>query len=248
MEECQKLTKDEIMRIYLKIKEYHHRYLKNFGVKMPKLSNSDQTLTKDALVLIYLTRGYPKTKMTSKTELTQFVRLFYPSVNDVQQARHLGAQKGWYILSGGRDNIVLNVKPGYYQLYSLEIPYPLFHGHRITNTSDWEDIKAQYGYRCATCGSIENKPNIHWPATKTKLQKAHMDPYESLTPGNIIPQCQKCNRGDRNRWIYDERGRVIQLASPSVIKSSRPNVRWEVYKILYQEFNGENPNEKSTIN
>lgn len=147
-----------------------------------------------------------------------------------------------YIISGGRDNIVLNVKPGYYQLYSLEQQYPLFHGHRITETSDWEEIKAQYSYHCATCGSIENKPNIHWPATKTKLQKSHMDPYEPLVSGNIIPQCQKCNRGDRNRWIYDERGRVIQLASPLVIKSCRPNVRWEVYKILYKEYHGENPN------
>lgn len=98
MEECEKLTKDEIAQIYSKIEEYHHRYLENYGVKMPKLFNSDKSYTKDALVLIYLTRDYPNTKMTSKTELTQFVRLFYSSVNDVQQARHLGAQKGWYIL------------------------------------------------------------------------------------------------------------------------------------------------------
>lgn len=241
-----KLSKKEIKEIYKKIKNFHSKFLKKEGIKLPKLYSSKKQFTKDALVLIYLSVGYPKTKAISKTELTKFIRSFYPEVNDVQQARHLAAQDGWWIVSGGRDNIVLNLKRGYYQLHTLERPYPKFKkGHRISKTSNWTKIKEQYGHRCATCGSKEGEPHFHWPGTKTKLQKAHKDPNRPLGPGNIIPQCQKCNRGDRNRWVYDERGRVIKLAKPSVIKSSDQDVRWKVYKILYQEFKGKNPNAKN---
>jgi hypothetical protein len=52
-----------------------------------------------------------------------------------------------------------------------------------------------------------------------------MDPNKPLIAGNIIPQCQKCNRGDRNRWVYDEKGRVIKLANPQVIKTCDKEVR-----------------------
>ena len=153
----------------------------------------------------------------------------------------MGAQKGWWIVAGGRDNIVLSIPPGFYQLYTLEQPYPAFHGHRASNTADWGKIKEDYGYRCATCGSLEGKPNFNWPQTKTKLQKAHMDPHKPLESGNIIPQCQKCNRADRNRWVYDERGRVVKLAKANFVKNFDKDIRWEIYKILYDEFEGQNP-------
>lgn len=141
------------------------------------------------------------------------MREFYPDVPDVQQPRHLGAQDGWWIAAGARDNIVVDLKRGHYQLYTLERPYPAFRkGHRLSDTSSWREIKARYGYRCATCGSIEGEPHFHWPGTKTKLQKAHKDLNKPLRGGNIIPQCQKCNRADRSRWVYDDKGRVVKLA------------------------------------
>jgi len=140
-------------------------------------------------------------------------------------------------VAGGRDNIVLDIKRGSYQLYTLEQPYPGFkQGHRIASTGNWEEIKKRYNFRCATCGSLEGKPHFHWPATKTVLEKAHMDPMKPLISGNIIPQCQKCNRGDRNRWVYDEKGRVIKMANPNAIKLCDPETRKKVYKILKKEF------------
>lgn len=244
MKGFKKLSKSEINKQYKIIKSYYERFLKKFGVKLPKLKNVDKKYTKDALTLVYLSNGYPNTTSVSKTELTKFVRSFYPEVNDVQQARHLGAQKGWWIVAGGRDNIVLDIKTGDYQLYSLQEPYPSFHGHRINNTDNWGKLKKEYGNRCATCGSIENQPNLNWPATKTKLQKAHMDPNKPLVAGNMLPQCQKCNQGDRNRWVYDQRGRVIKLAKPSFVKNFDKDVRWKIYTILYKEFKGKNPNKK----
>ena len=242
------LNKKSIESIYKTIREFHEKYLKQFGVKLPKLYASKGKFTKDALVLTYLAYDYPNTRKVSKEELTKFVRSYYPNTNDVQQARHLGAQAGWWIVAGGRDNIVLRIERGSYQLYTLEQPYPGFKkGHRIADTDDWEKIKEKYNYRCATCGSQENKPHFHWPATKTILQKAHMDPNNPLVAGNIIPQCQKCNRGDRNRWVYDEKGRVIKLADASFVRNFDKEVREKIYRILSQEFNGKNPNSKSDI-
>ena len=239
------LNKKSIEGIYKTICEFHQKYLKGCGVKLPKLYDGKKSFTKDALVLVYLAYDYPKTRVVSKEELTKFIRSYYPNTNDVQQARHLGAQSGWWIVAGGRDNIVLDIKRGFYQLYTLEQPYPSFKmGHRITATGDWKKIKEKYNFRCATCGSQEGKPNFNWPATKTVLQKSHMDPNKPLVAGNIIPQCQKCNRGDRNRWVYDEKGRVIKLADASFVRNFDSDVKKKIYRILYNEYKGTNPNSK----
>ncbi|HNV97470.1 MAG TPA: hypothetical protein PKL13_04185 [bacterium] len=239
-----KLSNEQIEKQYDLISNYHDKYLKQFNVKLPKLKDANGKYTNNALVLVYLSLDYPKTKIVSKTEITQFIREYYPDVNDVQQPRHLGAQDGWWIVAGGRDNIVLEVPKGSYQLYSLQEPYPDFKkGHRISETDDWDEIKAKYGFRCATCGSQENKPHLHWSGTKTKLQKSHMDPNKPLVAGNIISQCQKCNRADRNRWVYDEKGRVIKLADAKFVKNFDKEVRYKIYKILHKEFGNKKINE-----
>ena len=238
-----RLSDKVIKKIYKMLESYFNTYLKEHGVHLPRLKDKRGKYTKDALVLVYLAQNYPNTRKVSKEELTQFIRQYYPNVVDVQQARHLGAQKGWFIVSGARGNMGVNLARGEYQLLTLEKPYPGFLGHRAEEQEDWEELKRRYGYRCATCGSKEGEPNIHWPNTITKLQKAHMDPNKPLITGNIIPQCEKCNRADRNNWVYDERGRVIKVANPNVIKRSDKKIRWRIYKILYKEFKGVNPNE-----
>lgn len=199
-QEIKRLSSKEIQDIYSTIKSYHSKYLQQYGVKLPKLTDTHGNFTKDALVLVYLARNYPNTNKVSKAELTQFIRHYYPDAVDVQQARHLGAQKGWFIVSGTRGNQHTTLEYGEYKLVTLEKPYPAFKGHRIRieDIGEWESLKRQYGYRCITCGSEEGKPNIHWPNTITKLQKAHKDPNKPLIAGNIIPQCEKCNRADRN--------------------------------------------------
>ena len=238
------LNKNSIESIYKTICGFHSKYLRQFGVKLPKLYGKKGDFTKNALVLVYLAYDYPNTREVSKEELTKFVRSYYPNTNDVQQARHLGAQAGWWIVAGGRDNIVLKVGLGSYQLYTLEKPYPSFTSeHRIQNIGNWQKIKAKYHFRCATCGSEESKPHLHWSATKTVLQKSHMDPNKPLIVSNIIPQCQKCNRGDRNRWVYDNKGRVVKLANPNVINSCDKEVQKQVYRILYKIFDGKKPEE-----
>lgn len=203
----------EIESIYQMVEGYYNKYLASKKVLLPKLKNKDGAYTKDALVLVALAEGYPNTKPISKTDLTNIVREFYPDVNDVQQARHLGTQKGWYIISGTRGEVI-EIPKGCYYLQSLEVPHPSFVEHRKTGiiSDDFEAIKKEYDYRCATCGSKENEPHFVRKNTIVQLQQGHMNPKKDLIAGNIIPQCQICNRPDRNRWVYDKTGRVIAVA------------------------------------
>ena len=190
MQNTKKIALSSLDTSYSVIKWYYQKHLKPFGVHFPRLRNSKNHYTKDALVLIYLCQNYPKTRKVTKEELTQFIRKHYPNTNDVQQARHLGVQKGWWILAGGRDNIVLSLKRGEYQLYTLEKPYPGFKKNkRLKQNFDWESIKRKYSNRCATCGSKEGLPHFHWPQTRTKLQLAHKNPELPLNKTNVIPQC-----------------------------------------------------------
>lgn len=237
------LTNQKIEDIYNRIiVKYHQQYLDSEGVKIPKLKNSQGEYTKNALVLVYLADNYPNQEIVTKEELTNFIRKFYPSTNDVQQARHLGAQSGWYIVSRTRnDDLAHDLPPKSYKLVTLERPYPGFNQQRRSINMDWEQIKREYDYRCATCGSKEGEPHHHWENVVVKLQKAHMDPTKELTPDNTIPQCQICNRADRNRWKYDSKGRVIGIANEQVIQNCDEDIKRKIYKILYDYFEGKDP-------
>lgn len=155
------MTVVDIKEGYSSIVEYHNKYLKDKGVLLPSLERNG-TFTKDALVLVYLSHNYPNTKVVTKKELTDFIRKYYPETNDVQQARHLGSQKGWYIISGTRkDNSSIKLKNGEYKLVSLTECYPGFtKARRVFGETDdyFEQLKEEYDYCCATCGSKEGSP------------------------------------------------------------------------------------------
>lgn len=240
------LNDKEIQLTYNLIVEYHEKYLNQYGVKLPKLRHGG-VYTKDALTLVYLAQGYPETRIVSKSELTEFIRLFDKSVLDVQQARHLAAQKGWFIISGTRNDITSRMlASGEYQLQTMEKPYPGFTAVRreeIVDGDYWKHLKEKYDYRCACCGSKEGEPHRYWSNTTTFLQKGHKDPSKPLAPGNIIPQCEKCNQPDRNYWIYDDKGRVVKIANAKVIDNCSTQVQKEIYARLYHHFGGKNPDE-----
>ncbi len=233
------LTDSEIENAYEELKEIHKNNLEGLGVKLPRLKTGNK-FTKYALVLIYLYKKF--NQKVSKTELTNFMKKYYPDINDVQQARHLGAQYGWNIISRTRrdlEAIKLGLREGEYQLISLDSHYPNFTKmRRETNVSEdaWEELKKHYKFRCATCGSKEGEPNFHYPSSITKLQKGHMNPNKPLTKENLIPQCEKCNRPDRNYFEYDKKGRVVRIADPKFILKSDKKIQKETYEFLKLKF------------
>lgn len=174
-------------------------------MKLPRKHTGGKP-TKDALVLVYLfiNMGKPVTK----SKLTEMIRTFYPGVNDVQQARHLAAQKGYWIESGTRGDKSQNLKANEYMLVRLTDPYPGWKNHRGKVPANFKDMKKQYMGRCATCGSEEGKPNYINPAVTTKLQAGHMDPRKKLDSSNTIPQCGVCNQAYRDWFIFYSNGRV----------------------------------------
>lgn len=239
-----KLTDEEILDLFGMISDYHSKYLEKHGVKLPNLKWRGN-YTKGALTLVYLAQGYPHTSVVTKDELTEFIRQYESKANDVQQARHLGAQKGWFILSGTRkDNVPGGISEGEYKLKTLEKPYPGFTAERRENSvgeHDWEKIKKKYNSQCACCGSKEGEPHRYWSNTITVLQKGHMDPNKPLETGNIIPQCEKCNQPDKNFWVYDKKGRVVGIANAKVVDKCSKELKKEIYTRLYKVFDGKDP-------
>lgn len=230
------MNKQQIENTYKMIKEHHEKFLKKYPVQLPKLTNNGN-YTKDALCLVFLARGYPKQKRVTKKELTEFIRQFYPDTNDVQQARHLGAQKGWFIQSGTRGDMDSGLKQGEYKLVTLQTHYPKFRHQQEQNLDEnaWDSIKRHYNNRCATCGSKENEEHLRYSDQNTTLQKGHKDPNKPLSSTNTIPQCQYCNRADRNNWIYDDNGRVVKVANPRVVLKSSKDVKKEMYLLLKKD-------------
>lgn len=244
-----KLNKGKIKEIYKMIKDYWEKYLKKEEVKLPKLENKGR-FTKDALTLVFLANGYPHNKPVTKSELTEFIREFYPDITDVQQARHLGRQKGWYIVSSQRgnhlevlDKITLkNLKvpeEPFYYLVSLEKPYPKFKKRSILKEKDFEELKKYFNYRCVTCGSKEGEKNFKNPARITKLQKAHKNPRNP--EAGFIPQCEECNRSYRDWFVFDDEGKIKTIANPDVVLRADEEVQWEIYKKLYKKYKGKKP-------
>ena len=232
------MDEETFIKTWQLIEAYHKKYLREKGVKLSLLKDKNG-YTKNALVLIKLAEGYPQTKVVSKKELTDFMKSFYPDINDVQQGRHLGMQQGWYIVSGRRGDE--NIPKDSYKLISLTEPHPSFMPDRRKGfEGDFEAIKKIYHYRCASCGSKEGEFHFMRDKTVVKLEKGHMNPALPLEEGNIIPQCQICNQPDRNRWIYDKTGRVIAIANTpdgfraveKFIKKSSPEVLRELHKLI----------------
>lgn len=191
------MTIEEINNVYGELVELHNRHLASLGILLPKLiSKKSNKYVIDALTLVYLYKN--RDRKINKRELTSFIRIFYPEITDVQQARHLSTQKGWNIDKSGE---------GEYQAIDFTIPYKSWSaGRRDSSITDWDGLKRSYDYRCACCGSRENEPHYKFPSDITKLEKGHMDPNKALDIDNIIPQCYHCNRVYRNKFIFDERG------------------------------------------
>lgn len=229
------LSNETIINSYNEIKKSWEKNLKEFGVKLPNLLVKDD-YSLNSLVLIYLYINI--NKVVSKQELTDFLATMGHNCNDVQQARHLAQQSGWYILSGTRGDSecqTYNIKPGEYMLKTIQEPYPSYKNMKRTeslNANSWEELKKIYNYRCATCGSKEGEKNFLYPASITRLQQGHKDPNMALSIDNTIPQCDFCNRASRNYFVFDNKGRVEKINDPKFVLRSSKNIQEEMLKLL----------------
>ncbi len=232
-------TEKFILEQYNKLKESWEENLKKYGVRLSALKKNDGSYTLNALVLIYLYTNI--NQPISKEEITAFlVNMGYPVI-DMQQARHLSAQDGWYIISGQRGDAECkkySVKSGEYMLLSITEPYPHFKEKRraeVLKPSSWEELKAHYNNRCISCGSEEGKKNLLYPNSITRLTQGHKDPGKTLSMDNIIPQCQFCNGASQNFFVFDNKGKVVKIYNPKFILRSDEEIQIEMLKLLMEE-------------
>lgn len=168
-------------------------YLRPYGVKFNFREGSNKYKT---LMALYDHEG----TWLSKEEI---VKLIGYRGSDLQDARHLGKQSGWYIEQDGRGN---------YRLVTTKEPHPSFHAKKRLNelnTSDFTEMKSAYGNRCATCGEKEGTKH-RFEHGKVILEKGHCDPRLDMSPDNIIPQCQYCNKFYGDKFVFDRMGRVVE--------------------------------------
>lgn len=213
------ISSEEVDQLYSRLEQAHKTHLEQFGVTLPGLKRSGK-YTKNAVVLAVLLKYFRQS--VSKIELSGVIAQFFQEpVADVQQARHLGKQTGWYILSGTRGQLSpidlgFTLNNGDYCLYSVSEPYPgretrKGHHRQGADTVDLTELKRIYNNRCASCGSEEAQPNLRDRSRITRLQVGHMDPRLGLSPGNVIPQCGECNQAYRDWFVFDGNGRVTDI-------------------------------------
>lgn len=184
------MTLEEEWKVYLKPKGV------NFNFK------------KDSLAYLCLVELYQNLgNWVTKKELVE--KIGYQGT-DLQTPRHLWNTHGWYIESNrkGAGNLA-------YRLVTVKEPSPNWIPVKRTcglNVSDWDELKKEYDNCCASCGSKEGEPHRYHKRTVV-LEKGHMDPRKDMSVGNIIPQCNFCNKHYGNRYIFDRMGRVIETIS-----------------------------------
>ena len=97
-----------------------------------------------------------------------------------------------------------------YRLVSMEKAYPqCVKDKRKDTIPNFEQLKKDYDYQCATCGNKENEP-ARYTKCIVILHKGHMDPRKALKLENCIPQCQICNQHYKNKYVFDKQGRIIK--------------------------------------
>ena len=132
---------------------------------------------------------------------------------DPLQLRHVA--RCYNLLKGGDINPITNkkVKRSHFCLLNLTNPHPNYIPSRNTGITmsdeEWEQMKQDYRFQCASCGNVEGEPMRFNLYTITKLQRGHMDPRKEGTVDNIIPQCKDCNQQYKNKAIFNKHGRVI---------------------------------------
>lgn len=179
----------EIQQLYSDLKDIWEERLQSSNVKFPKFKSAK------SLWLVFLYKY--KKQLVHKDTISEFVQTQIQQAGKDQQIRHL-ARDGWYLLNKGEwipDTEREKVPSGYHYLYSVDSPKPTFIKEKLKRINrltvkDFNELKIIYKNRCATCGSEEGKPQYHFSETQVILQKGHMDPRESLTLKNTIPQCQ----------------------------------------------------------
>ena len=213
----------ELDAAYEKVEDAHTKYLARFGVKLPKRRTYKGIWL---AMLMHYSGGE-----VHKDHISDAVRREFPNAARDQQVRHL-KRDGWNLQGEG----------GTHQL-DFYRPSSTYQNDVVRRTSldrgDFEEIKRAFSSCCATCGAREGMLDVRYTSEPVKLQRGHMDPHKpGNDPGNVIPQCQFCNRAYRSDFTFDSKGRVRAIADLGPVKRASMAVRRKVLDWLRKDFAG----------
>lgn len=207
-----------------KVQALWETYLKRHGVKLSSKKNAQGRLW--LAILLIVNERWPDAWI-HKDDISILVHRVVPSMGGDQQVRHL-KRDGWNLETA---------KAGVHRMTDPFRPSSEWHNdqqRRIALASnDFEAIKEAESFRCATCGAKEGIPHPKYGSQDpVKLQQGHMDPERAGIKGNIIPQCQFCNRTHRDDFVFDDKGRPVSVASLRPIKRASERVKRMLYDFL----------------
>ena len=199
-------------------------HLQRFDVNLPEAGTLRRTML--AILLAVKNRFGPEAWI-HKDDISELIRRESPEAGSDQQVRHLKRQ-GWNLETKGS---------GFHRIADPYRPSSEWESESVRRNAlgkdDFEAIKRAYNLRCATCGAVEGEPDPRYGSSdKVQLQQGHMNPEKPLGPGNVIPQCQFCNRAYKNFFTFDGKGRVHAVASEEPVKRASTAVQKRIYKWL----------------
>ncbi|PGB70722.1 HNH endonuclease [Bacillus wiedmannii] len=115
---------------------------------------------------------------------------------------------------------------------------------KFNNGQLWNEIKEEFGYRCAYCGRkqgdlitvVEKKKETE---KKLVLEREHIfmmnqDDVGLHHPGNIIPSCKPCNQARRKK-TWKEYLEEICKGDADVFQSRKEKILEQIEKYKYSE-------------
>ena len=217
-------TRQELDSAYEEVVRIHREHLERLGVRLPPKTSYKWVW----LAMLYHRLG----ERVHKNEISEATRLVFPNAAPDQQVRHL-VRDGWN---------VENIGNGYHRLNDPRRPSATFTTDRTRrqgrlSAQSFDELKAVYGNRCASCGSAEGEVNPRYGEGAVQLQQGHKDPHGRADDmENIIPQCQFCNRAYRGDFVFDDKGRVQAVADVRPVRRASESVQRKIWNYLKNKF------------
>lgn len=215
----------ELQKSWNDLRDIHTEYLKKHAVKIPKHERYDQVAKSIWLAVLHFYKNEP----VHKDLISDVCQRDRPTLGRDQQVRHL-KRDGWKLTGSGGCHQLDPYQP------SLEWLNESTRHERRLNATTFAELKKQYGNKCATCGAMEGRPDSRYGEDIVLLQQGHMNPHQAAGKGNIIPQCQFCNRAYRRDFVFDEKGRAHAVADIGPVQRATSDVKRRIFEWLTNHF------------
>ncbi len=217
---------DDLQAAWLEVKDIHKEHLAIHGVKLPKVDHYTESNKSLWLAVLHCYMD----RHVHKDEISEIAQRDIPGCGSDQQVRHL-KRDGWSI---GDKRGIHKLNP-----YKPSLTFLNTDARKQSRlvAKDFNELKEIYGHRCATCGAREGRPDPRYGEEKVSLQQGHQDPNKPGDDrGNIIPQCQFCNRSYKNDYVFDDKGRVRAVANVRPVQHAHEDVQRKILDWLLKEF------------